>query len=322
MIQQWNLQVEQQIDPNTVVDIAYVGTKSDHLANAINYTNNQLGTGLKFFQARGLAVTLNANGSTAHYNGLQTRVNRRLQHGLQFTVAYTWSHASDNSAGSPSETTSSNIFVDATGPRLDLNRGNAVNDQRHAFTASALYELPFGRGKQFGGNVNPALDYLVGGWQVNPFLSLGTGTPFYVSVNAPSGSAGPGNRPDLVGTPHVGEHINVGQGFQYINLSAFAAPPVNAAGNYFRPGNVQPYRYYGPGYKTLNLSVFKNFKITERVLGQFRAEAFNLTNTPQFPNPADTNISDAPSSSGGFGVVNGTRDFSEREVQFALRFTF
>ena len=322
MIQQWNLQVEQQIDPNTVFDIAYVGTKSDHLANAINYTNNQLGTGIKFFQAQGLAVTLNANGSTAHYNGLQTRVNRRLQNGLQFTVAYTWSHATDNSAGSPSETTSSNIFIDATGPRLDLNRGNAVNDQRHAFTASALYELPFGHGKQFGGNVNRAVDYVVGGWQLNPFVSLGTGTPFYVSVNAPSGTPGPSNRPDLVGNPNVGEHINVGQGFQYINLNAFAAPPVNAAGNYSRPGTVQPYRYYGPGYKTLNLSAFKNFRITERVLGQFRAEAFNLTNTPQFPNPADTNISDAPSSSGGFGVVNATRDFSEREVQFALRFTF
>jgi hypothetical protein len=322
MIQQWNIQVEQQIDPSTVFDIAYVGTKSDHLANALNYTNNQLGTGLKFFQPQGLNVTLNANGSTAHYNGLQTRINRRLQQGLQFTVAYTWSHATDNSAGSPSETTSSNIFIDATGPRLDLNRGNAVNDQRHAFTGSALYELPFGHGKQFGGNVNRALDYLVGGWQVNPFVSLGTGTPFYVSVNAPSGSPGPSNRPDLVGNPNAGERINVGQGFQYINLSAFAAPPKNAAGNYFRPGTVQPYRYYGPGYKTLNLSAFKNFKITERVLGQFRAEAFNLTNTPQFPNPADTNISDAPSSNGGFGVVNSTRDFSEREVQFALRFTF
>lgn len=321
MIQEWNMQVEQQLDSNTVMDIAYVGTKSDHLANAIKYTNNQLGTGAKFFQPQGLNVTLNADNSTAHYNGLQTRVNRRLQNGLQFTVAYTWSHATDNSAGSPSETTTSNVFIDASGPRLDLNRGNAVNDQRHSFTASALYELPFGRGKMFGGNINPALNYLVGGWQINPLVSLGTGTPIYLSVNPPSGSISPGNRPDIVGIPHVGERINVAHGFQYINPAAFVAPPVNAAGVYYRPGTVEPYQFYGPGHKSLNVSAFKNFNVTERVLGQFRAEAFNLTNTPQFTSP-DGNISDAPSSSGGFGVVNATRDFSEREVQFALRFTF
>ncbi|MHB1023835.1 MAG: TonB-dependent receptor [Acidobacteriaceae bacterium] len=319
MVQQWNLQLETQLDSHTALNIAYVGTKADHMMNTYSYTSPQLGTGLKFFQQQGLGVTVNDNSGAMIYNGLQMSLNRKLSNGLQVTTAYTWSHAIDNSTAPSSPTGgASSIFMDASGPRFDYNRGNSDNDQRQAFTFTALYELPFGRGKQFGQNINRALDYAVGGWQINPFITLGSGTPFYLTVN-PQTANSPSNRPDLVGVAHMGTHTRLSNGFiQYFNPAAFAIPPVNSNKIYVRPGTVGRNAYNGPGYKQLNISVFKNFPVTERVQGQFRTEAFNLTNTPQFTSP-DANLSDGV---GSFGAIKSTRDFSERQVEFALRFTF
>lgn len=315
-IQQYNLQMEQQLGPNTVIDIAYVGTKADHLFNVINYTGKQLGTGLQFFQAKGLGVTLDTNNGTSRYNGLQTRLNRRLTNGLQFTAAYTWSHAIDDSTGPFSVTpnASSTFFITAAGPQLQYNRGNTDDDQRHAFTFSMLGELPFGRGKMFGGQVNRAVDYVIGGWQINPFVQLGTGTPF--NLNANNNGGGINNRPDFtIVPPNIGVHKNHGV-VTYFNPAAFTSPPVNSQGLYFRPGQLGRNQLYGPGYDTVSVSVIKQVPVTERIKGELRGQAYNLFNTPQFAGIADANISD------NNGTINTTRFRSERELELAFRFTF
>jgi hypothetical protein len=317
-IQEWNLQLEHQFGQNTVFDIGYVGSKADHETNTYNYTAPQLGTGVKFFGSQGLGVTVNTNNGSFHYNALQARLNHNLSKGLQATVAYTWGHALDDATGAFSATGSSTIFMTANGPLTHANFGNSDNDQRQSATVSILYELPFGHGKQFATTVPKAVDYVIGGWQINPFWVAGTGTPVNLSVNGDS--VGIGNRPDLAGDVNLGSMKNVnnsnGHFMSWFDKGAFTVPTKNAAGIYTRPGTVARNTFAGPGYDQATASLFKNIPVGEKVIGQFRFEAYNLLNHPQFTNP-DSNVNDANA-----GLINGTRQHSERELQAAIRFTF
>ncbi len=321
-IQQWNLAVQQQVGPSTTVTIAYVGTKADHLFNSSSYTQAQLGTGVQFFHSSGLSVTQNIYSGTSHYNGLQTALNRRLVNGLQVTGAYTWSHATDDSAG-PFSPGATGVPVDASGIRYDLNRGNSNDDQRHAFTASALIEIPYGRGRKYGANLNRGLDYLIGGFQFSPFVQIGSGTPFDLSVQSANGVP---DRPDLIGNPQVGLRKTYatasGAGFQYINTAAFGNPPVNAGGYYYRAGTVHRNEFYGPGYNTTGLSVFKSIRITDRVNSEIRGQSYNLFNHPQFGNPVNTQFAAVGASNSSTAVINSTRFRSARELELAYRITF
>ena len=322
-IQEWNLQFEHQIGQNTVFDLGYAGAKSDHETNTFSYSNPQLLTGAKFFGSQGLGVTVNTNNGTFKYNALQARLNRNMSHGLQTTVAYTWSHALDNATGAYSPTGGSTILLTGNGPLFGANYGNSDNDQRQAVTVSILYELPFGKGRQFGANWSRTADYVVGGWQLNPFWIAGSGTPYNITVN-PINSSGPADRVDIVGNPSNGELVrdNARGGFDWFNGSAFAPPPVTTTtalgpiGIYTRPGNFARNTLHGPGYNQLTASLFKNVPITEKVIGQLRFEAYNVLNHPQFTNP-DAGYTDA-----NFGLINTTRQHSERELQGAIRITF
>ncbi len=317
-IQQFNLQVEQQLDTNTALNISYVGTRATHLFNDINYTGTQLVTGNKFFQAQGLSVTLDETTGSSFYNGLQTRLNRRLANGLNFTAAYTWSHSVDNSTGPFSPEGSGSVPIDTSGPRLDLNRGNSDDDERNFFTFSMLAELPFGRGKMIGSHVNRAVDYAIGGWQLSPLLILGSGTPFDINVNG-------GNvftRPDFIGGGRIYLHPSAANNYQFLNPAVFAAPPVASTGNYARVGTVHRNEFYGPGYRSVNLSIFKGIPITERVHSEIRGQAYNLFNTPAFGNPINTGLSTNAANNTYFATINGTRYRSEREIELAYRVTF
>jgi hypothetical protein len=322
-IQQYNLSVQQEIEKNTTVTVTYLGTKADHLFTSVGYSNPQFVTGAKFFQAQNLGVTLDEFEGTSHYNSLQTSLNHRLAHGLQVTAAYTWSHNTDDSS-SPLSSNEGAVPITAAGPQLSLNRGNADDDQRQAATFSALIEVPYGRGRLYGANISRKLDYLIGGFQFSPFVQIGTGTPFDLTTNAATSSQGPGNRPDLVGNPQIGiqkNYSNVTNGFVYLNQAAFVDPPSNAAGVYTRVGNVHRNEFYGPGYDTTGLSIFKDIPITHRVTSQIRGQSYNIFNHPQFANPSNgsnggTNINDSQI------VILNTRFRSARELELAYRVTF
>lgn len=325
-VQQYNLTLQQEVANNTTVTISYVGTKADHLLTSIGYSGPQLGTGTKFFSAQGLTVTDNIFAGTSHYNGLQTSLNRRLAHGLQATVAYTWSHNMDDVASPYNGSGQAPAPMTASGPDLSLNRGNADDDQRHAFTASALVEVPYGRGRLYGANINKGLDYLVGGWQFSPFISIGSGTPF--DIVSQSDSSGVIVRPDLVGNAAPGLHktytaANPNE-YIYLNTSAFVDPPKNSNGLYSRVGSVHRNEFYGPGYNTTGISVFKDIPITERFKSQLRAQSYNLFNHPQFANPfANYSNNTLVSIDNPTGVyVNQTRFRGARELELAYRITF
>jgi hypothetical protein len=332
-IQEWNLSVQQQIEKNTTFTISYVGTKADHLLTSLGYSTPQLVTGTKFFQAQGLTVTENAYEGTSHYAGLQSSLNHRLVNGLQVTAAYTWSHNTDDTPSPFAGSEEAPVPVTADGPQLSLNRGNADDDQRQAATFSALVEVPYGRGRRFGSNINKGLDYLIGGFQVSPFVQLGTGTPFDL-VTQGSPNEGVAVRPDLVGQPNIGlrkNYSNLAQGFAYFNPSAFADPPLNAAGVYSRVGTVHRNEFYGPGYKTTGISIFKSIPITERIHSEIRGQSYNLFNNTQFANPTQTGNSNlnideninATSGNGGNPItVLNTRFRGARELELAYRVTF
>ena len=330
MLQEYNLSVQRQLDKQTVLTVAWMGTKQDHLFNTDVYTAPQLGTGYQFFDSgtgvttnRGLAVTLNEDNGTGHYNGLQTKVDRRFTNGLQFIGTYTWAHAQDNSTGPWSPTSGSGtIYTTAAGPQFNLNRGNAGDDQRQAATFAGIWDLPFGRGRQFGSSMNVAEDEVLGGWELDPFIYLGTGTPIDLSVSNSSG--GVFSRPDLVGNPHFGTTKKDGEVYLF-DASAFAIPATNAQGIYFRPGTVSRNEFYGPGYDSVDLALHKVFSVTERVKPDFRVQAYNLFNHPQFEGAKDTNISDyvMNGSPSGMGeVAQSLRQASERELEMVLRITF
>ncbi len=318
-VQQANLQIGQQLGRNTALNVAWVGTKADHLMTWFNYTNQQLATNSALFPGRGLNVTAGGAFGTSHYSGLQTQLLQRMSHGLQYTVAYTWSHATDDSNGAFSINTNSPIFVDASGHvLLSQNKGNSDTDQRHAFVFSSLYELPIGRGKKFGSDWNGLVNNVFGGWQFNNIVSLGTGTPFDITIN--------GVRPDILGSVSTGSLQLVNGQREWISVApgTLVAPPKDANGKFIRPGTLGRNQFYGPGYGTWDASLFKNFTLTERVKLQFRAEGFNILNHPQYANPNANLDSGLPSlsSNNSFGLINATRQFSERQIQFAFRFTF
>jgi hypothetical protein len=304
-VSQWNLQLQRQIGTNQSVSLAYVGTDGAHLMR--NYNANQL-----LYDAAkntpGLypnlgSIAVQDTSGKSYYHSMQAQYERRFSQGLQLTGAFTWSKTIDDSCGD----------LDACAPQLysdyKIERGLSTQDQDYVMTASALYELPFGRGKRWAGNVSKWADYAIGGWQFNAIYTLSGGTPFSITVSGNPSST----RANLVGKPviHPG-NIN-----DYVDPSAFAVPATNAAGIYIAPGTSGRDIIRGPGLSNMDFALFKNISFTERVKGQFRVQAYNLTNTPHFGNPADTNLSD-----GHIGLINGVLTNSWRQVELAMRFTF
>jgi Carboxypeptidase regulatory-like domain len=319
-VQQWNVQLERQFGTSMALDVAYVGTKMSNLATAFNANNPAFGNATGHWSGLGGPVNEYAFIGSGNYNGLQTSFNRRLSRGLLFTAAYTWSHTIDNSNGAFSTTGGGGrIFIDPNGnPILSLNRGNSDQDIRHNFVFSSMYEIPFGRGRQFGGEIPKALDYVIGGWQWNNIITLQTGTPIDLNVNGIKG--GPSNRPDITGPIKLHIDHQTAQGFI---TGDFSAPPDNGA-NYTRAGNLGRNAIFGPGYHSWDTGMMKDIKVVERLTIEGRADVFNLLNHPQFTNGSfNANVSnDCNNTTGVFCGQAQTRFASERQLQLAVRFIF
>jgi hypothetical protein len=347
MIQQWNLQLQQQLTSNTSVTFAYVGTSAQRMRSWFNLNSQILdeAPNAKLYPALDSIDRGIANGAS-NYNGLQVFLNSRMSHGLQVTAAYTWSHTLDDSNGAFNTGTNSagnRIFIEPNGPDFKANYGNSDQDQRNVLVLSALAELPFGKGKMFASHLPTALNYAIGGWQLNAITTLSSGTPFDVTTGnyfymAPDGttsqpSASLNNRADIVKPVHYVKSLH-----EWFDTTSFVRPPVidpnGQTSTYIRPGTLGRNQLVGPAYRDLDMSLFKNFPFTERITGEFRAEAYNLTNTPAFTNP-NGSIDSCPGSAvevcsssttgqdnGSYGQINGTRTHSERQLQLAFRVQF
>jgi hypothetical protein len=189
---------------------------------------------------------------------------------------------------------------------LDRDRGPAAHDLTHILSASFVFPLPVGAGKRFDTS-NAVLNHVLGNWQLNGIIALDSGPRYDVqtdtSISNTNNFYGT-ERVNIVGDPYAN-----GTKTAPLNVSAFANPDP------FTFGNMGRNSLRADWNKNLDLSIFRSFSITEKKRFEFRAEAFNITNTPVFASP-DTNF-----QSPNFGIVSSTAN-TERQLQFALKFYF
>ena len=269
-----------------------------------------------------------SNKSFSDYNGLIAILRKRLSRGVQMDFNYTFSHSIDNFSaisrnnGNPF-TNAQSILCDAT--NLGTCKGNSEFDVTHQISGDVIYDLPFGRGKAFAHDSSRWLDEIIGGWQVSGIYTWRTGFAFPVLGNASTVTFGNiaypifnGNTSALAVDPHSDPNLP-NNGIQLFKnpqaaLAAFG-PPTG-----LETGSRDELR--GPRFTNVDLAVAKSFPLFhEKYKLQFRAEAYNAFNHPNFALPASINI-----NASNFGLINSTTstsgDQAARVLQFALRFDF
>jgi len=309
-MQHWNFNVERQIGSKSVVEVAYVGSKGTKLLTARDINQPQPGVlspGLPFVprpDPRFDDIDLLESRANSNYNALQMRFQQRLTRGFSALASYTWSKSIDDA---------SNFFTSAGDPNFPQNsynvaaeRGRSNFDVSHRLSVSYSYALPFR-------HVDGVAGKLVNGWETFGIVTLQTGRPFTVALLSEIDNSGTGrsilgfganDRPNLVGNPELSNQTTS----QWFNTATFAFPAPGTFGNAGR--NILE----GPGFQSVNASLVKNTALTESVKLQFRAEAFNLFNHPNF------NLPDNFLGSPTFGRITSARD--PRHIQFGLKLLF
>lgn len=325
-IQSWNFTIQRQLPLKMVASAGYVATRMTGFLGYEERNYGQVGGGaasrVYYPQTKrnvSLAVVNRLGNST--YDSLQLTLDRRFSEGFLVNTAYTWSKCI-SLAGYTNSGSRVSIKIPAY---YHLNRSQCSIHTPHRFTANGIWQLPFGQGKRWAQSGFAAA--LLGGWQLNGALMLQTGNPFTVSssgasLNAPESS----QRADWIGGNEKPRKLGgIGRGQPFYDWRQWA--PVTEP----RFGTAGFNTLLGPGIVNLDMGLFRQFRITERVNLQFRAEAFNFTNTPHFSDPG-ANISNLVlNSDGSFrtgvfevtGVRNtGREGIDERVFRFGLRLGF
>ncbi len=329
-VEQWSFSVQQELPANFVSTFSYLGSHGVHLLeqNVVNLYQPPTYTTLQY---PAFAPAIGWRGSTgmSTYNGLSVGLRRAFSHGLLVAANYTWSHEIDNGSngsGDGDEIPPQNPSCQA------CDTASGAWDARHVFNANAVYQLPFGQGKQWM-NDSGVVRTIAGNWEMTTTALARTGFPVNVllpsSYTALDGSSGT-LRPDLVPgvslTPPGGRTIA-----EWINPAAFALPTTTAQGTEF--GTAPRDLARGPGTWQIDMGFAKHIPLTERVGMQFRAEFFNIFNHPQLGPPQSTFN---PANTTGFGSIITTVNLNTsivnpitpvgtgtpREIQFALRVAF
>jgi len=320
---QWNIQAQRQINNNLVASLAYVASHGHDLPFPVDI--NQVPQGKlalvdQQFRPYPQYGSINVSGtapnenSISNYNSLQAVIEQRTNHGLNFSFSYVWSHFLDDmdTSGWGSRSGNQN-WQNAYNPQA--NYGNSNFDVRNAFKGHAVYQLPFGRGKQFMNN-NLLLDEVLGGWQASTIIIVQSGQPFtpVMSNNQPSYASGGGGfawYPNVIGSPTLA-HRGINQWF---NEAAFAVP---ASGTF---GNERRNQLTGPGLSTVNLSLGKSFAIWEQVRLQVRADADNVFNHASFALPTNGLSLTGTAISTGTSKISNT-SVPMRNMQLKASITF
>jgi len=329
MMQQWHLGLQYQLPAQTALEVSYAGSHGLRLYGFYNGNqalpspdpNAPLAPRRPFPAVDGTIYAFRSN-DVSNYDALQVHLEKRLTHGLQFEVSYTYSHALDDASSASLGSYNNGDFRDQRFPGLEY--GNSDIDVRHHVVISYAYELPFGRGKAVGGGASGFLNQLIGNWQVAGITSASTGNWFTISdpfVNASNTDCG-GTvafncaRPDVIGNPN-GRPCVAGT---FFNTCAFTSDLINGTfGNEGR--NV----VRGPGYQDWDISLLKTFPVRERMRFEFRADFFNLANHTNFligPVGAAGQVEPVAVELGTaqMGFPQSARD--PRLIQFALKFLF
>jgi hypothetical protein len=359
----WGLTVDHELPANLLIEASYLGSHGVRLfaRGAVNLcittpdVNGNCTRALdSYYPTVGDpfgSVDLKTDSGNSSYHALALALERRFANGLLFQTRYTWSHSiNDGSVGGGESNGPQNLNC----PRCD--KGPSVFDVRHNFTANAVYELPFGKGKPF---LNQAglLDKIMGGWSLSTIGVWHTGHPLTVIMNIspsqlPDGNDQTTQRPDLIpGVPLTlpgGGH----NGAPLINPAAFQAPPLNPdpnafAGSILRFGNSPNGVVRALPSWQVDLALMKETRITERFAMEFGIQAFNIFNHVQLGDPHDLtlNYNYDPTQANPqsltpdplFGVITTTNNFNNnndnkaspntgtglpRQLQFMIRVRF
>ncbi len=337
LAQNWNINIQQTLPGDVLWEVGYYGNKMNHMV--LRYDENQPLPGpgalnprrpwsrttfdafcrgdVCFDGTEGNDITLGRMNRHAYrgntlYHGFETKFIKRYSEGFTFIGSYAWSHViGDNtplggSGSAPGE--SGRVILNVLDWKQE--RGSSAQDMRQRFVGSFVYELPFGKGKSYGSNWGGVADAVLGGWSVGSIVQLYAGTPQHLTVRGNPAGVGGGDRPNVVsgqrGILSEGRTLD-----RFFNTDAFVAAPS------FTFGDAGKNLLNGPGTTLWDFSLFKNFRISERVRIQYRFESFNFTNTPRFgfPNSQVGNAS--------FGQINGVTDEGGwRRMQMGLKVVF
>jgi hypothetical protein len=302
----WNMALETEFTHSLAFELAYVGNVGRHLFLSVNENQAVPGPGdydprrpfySKFGLEQGLYQTCNCD--TSGYNALQSKLQQRLSHGIDFLVTYTWSKAMDNSEGGGGF--ANNYDVRAS-------HGPASWDRTNEVTLEHNLELPFGADRRWKLGNNKIAETIAGGWRLSGTHNFGSGLPFTPTVsNAPLLNADFNYvNADVVGNPNVSGPSRT----QWFNPAAFSAPQTP-----YRNGTARRDSLRGPKLAVSNLSISKNLLPMEGKSLEFRAEAFNVFNHVNLGNPNSTVDNFAA------GQITNV-EVAMRQMQFALHFHF
>lgn len=312
-VQQWNLTFEKQLGPDSLVEIAYVGSKGTKILSARDI--NQPAPSPDPLNLRPVPqfadiIYLESRGNSS-YHSLQTRFQQRLNSGVSALLSYTFGKSLDDSSTFFSSTGDSNFPQDSFNPGAEKGRSNF--DIRHRFSLGYSYDLPVGQGRRFMSD-RGVLSSILSGWATYGIVTLESGRPFTVAMhpeisnsNTGTSSLGYGayhDRPDRIGS---GKLDNPGPQ-QWFDTDAFVQPAYGTFGNSGR--NILD----GPGYKSVSISMVKDTKLREAISLQFRTEIYNAFNHTNFDLP------DGFFGSPSFGTINSAQD--PRKIQFGLKIIF
>jgi hypothetical protein len=334
---QYSLTVERDLGWATGLRLSYIGNRTVQLPWAPDLNQPQPST--TPFTQRPLTdrpfpywerIYSRDSGANSLYSSMQVEFVHRYQSGLTFDTAWTWAKALSDAGGNSSGYTSENgggRVANSLDRRAD--RGDIGPIRRHRWITSAIYELPFGKGRRFMSAAHPLVEGIAGAWSLSGILLLQTG-PYFAPLMTggdPSGTNGPtrgSQRPDVIGNPLLANPT----ADLFWNREAFVCPGRAAGANQFscnvapigRFGNAGSSLLVGPGTIALNLGVAKQFPVRERARLKFEASFTNLPNHPNLADPGSANI-----TSIAFGRITSARGGDaggNRVGMFALRLEF
>jgi hypothetical protein len=324
LINQWNFTAQHQFGNSTTIQAGYVGQRGTHLVVATPYAQRQLlanGTtapspylsGNPTLQNEIGQISGTATNGDQNYQSLQVVAQRRLAQGLSFQFNYTWSKCMSDSIGyygsSGQSGSQSAYWQNLYNKKSEW--GPCFFDVTHNFSGYVTYDLPFGRNRTFGKNMNRIVDGVVGGWQVNAITSFRGGFPITINSTDQSGTKARSARANCLAAPVVfgtqNASSSLGGGYQWFSPASYGVPATGTFGS-CGIGTVR-----GPGLNTVDLSVSKIFGVREHQNLEVRGEFINVSNTP---------ILNAPNHSTGsnLGVVNTSQ--GPRNIQLAMKYNF
>ncbi len=325
-IQSWNFTVERRLPAEFLVSVGYVGNQTvrqflDRNINAAPIGTGPQGRPLAATQGRLIDAQMWDGWGNGNYHSMQVAINKNLSRGLFMKGAYTWSKAINMADDDGWVSLPLTNIPDA----LERNRSLAGYDRPHMFVMSWVYELPWGRGRPVP--LSGFADYIAGGWRVNGIYSAYSGTPFTVSASTASLNA-PGSSQTADQVAEIKKIKDVGPGTQWLAVESFRDPNFQRPAGLFRFGSMGRNALRGPGFQKADLALFKDFQLTERFVLQFKAEAFNFTNTPRFNNPS-SNVSNMVLNPDGsvrtinnFMAITSAFGDHERRFRFGVRLSF